>query len=108
MLRPPKRSVLDPPPSLASRRSHGRASRARLALLLLPVLIGLVLASSAQAGPPPVLLGTADSFAVLGGSTITNTGPSVINGDLGLHPGTSVTGFPPGTVNGSTLALSRV
>ena len=55
----------------------------------------------AQAGSPPVLLGTADSFAVLAGSTITNVGPSVINGDLGLHPSTAVVGFPPGTLNGA-------
>ena len=52
-------------------------------------------------GPPPVLLGAADSFAVLAGSTITNTGPTVISGDLGLHPGTAVVGFPPGTVDGA-------
>ena len=56
---------------------------------------------------PPVGLGTADSFAVLAGSTVTNTGPSTINGDLGLHPGTAVTGFPPGTVNGTTQAADR-
>ncbi|MBA3299835.1 MAG: DUF3494 domain-containing protein, partial [Thermoleophilaceae bacterium] len=84
------------PRSSASRRS----GLGRLGLLFLPLLLALAFASTAQAGPPPVLLGTADSFAVLAGSTITNTGPSVINGDLGLHPGTSVTGFPPGTVNG--------
>jgi ice-binding like protein len=71
-------------------------------LLLFALPVALMLATStAQAGPPPVLLGTADSFAILGGSTITNTGDSVINGDLGLHPGTAVTGFPPGTVNGA-------
>ena len=60
-----------------------------------------LLAGTAQAASAPVSLGTADSFAVLAGTTITNAGPTVINGNLGLQPGSAVVGFPPGTVNGA-------
>ena len=46
-------------------------------------------------------LGTAADFAAVAGTTITNTGPTVINGDLGVSPGSAVVGFPPGTLNGT-------
>lgn len=62
-------------------------------------------AVSAAAAPP---VGTEQSFAVLGGSTVTNTGSSVITGNLGLSPGTSVTGFPPGSVTGTIHAADAV
>lgn len=50
--------------------------------------------------PEPIDMGSADSYAVISAETVTSTGSSVVNGDLGLFPGTSVTGFPPAVVTG--------
>src|SRR4051812_24763504 len=50
---------------------------------------------NAQTNPT---LGDSASFAILASRSVTNTGPSIVNGDLGVSTGTSVTGFPPGIV----------
>jgi hypothetical protein len=55
--------------------------------------------TATQACQTAVPLASAANFVILAGSTVTNTGPTIITGgNLGLSPGSAVTGFPPGTL----------
>ncbi len=84
------------------------------ALLFAPHLFASSLLANGEHGwarpqlavAPP--LGTAASFAVLGGSTVTNIGGTVVTGDLGVSPGSAIIGFPPGVVVGTIHATDAV
>src|SRR6202030_4120590 len=81
--------------------------RVRVLLVGAALVLSLTTANhaAAQAGPATVFLGSAGTYAVLGASTVTSTGPTVVNGDLGVWPGTAyVAGTPAATVNGSVHA----
>ncbi|MGA2286777.1 MAG: ice-binding family protein [Dehalococcoidia bacterium] len=74
-----------------------------IALVVLLFAVGSATDVRGQTAPG---LGAASSYAVLGGSTVTNTGTSTVEGDVGVWPGTEVTGFPPGIVTGGTIHLA--
>src|SRR5450759_1756589 len=76
---------------------------------LLLVICMLSMGSLCWAAPRALALGTAANFAVLGSSTVTCTGVSTITGDVGVSPGSAVTGFPaPCTVFGAIHAADAV
>jgi hypothetical protein len=69
----------------------------------LPAAVAALAAGRPQASAQTVVnLGTAESYAVLAGASVSNTGPTTIQGDLGVYSGATVTGFPPGIVEGAT------
>jgi len=71
-------------------------------LLFICLLVLSLLSINAYASP--VNLGAAASFGVLGGTTVTNDGNTIINGDLGVYSGSAITGFPPGIYTGALHA----
>jgi hypothetical protein len=81
----------------ALRRHAGYSLLAAVPVLATTISLLLAGQSAAFAAVAPVL-GSASTFAVLAASTVTNSGNTVLDGNLGLSPGTSVTGFPPGTI----------
>jgi hypothetical protein len=82
-------------------------TKRRASRLLAAAAFPAALFCASSPGWAAPILGNASPFAVLAGASITSTGSTVITGELGVSPGTSVTGFyPPGVVIGGTVHLN--
>ena len=88
----------------ALRRASFGKSNAAGAMLL--AVVGLVAASWSALEAQTVSLGAAQDVAILGASTITNTGPTTIIGNIALSPGSAITGFPAGVVLGGAIHIN--
>jgi hypothetical protein len=96
--------------TFARTRRGGHSGPRRLwALLVVPAAGSVALFAGALAGPGPAFaagpgLASAADYSVLAGSAVTNIGPSVLSGDVGVSPGTAITGFSTATIGGATHA----
>src|SRR5580698_11633047 len=104
---------IDMPSAIASNatttrhhRPHIRWGSSLLALLVLGAMLSLMVGGAGAA--TPVSLGTANTFAVLAGSGITNTGATVLNGDIGTYPTPAITGAASLVVTGAVHADDAV
>ena len=87
--------------SRGSRNPHGFSPLALGIAVIVAMAALIATQSGASAAQSPVSLGTAGNYEVLAGTLVTNTGLSQITGNLGVYPGTGVSGFPPGTITGT-------
>jgi hypothetical protein len=87
---------------------HPRIARLAVPAVAVIATLSVVLATAAQAASEPVPLGAAESFGVLAGAGITNTGPTTITGDIGTFPTTSVTDLGTVTLIGTDHAGDAV
>ena len=103
---------------LIANSTHNRLDRLARSLQVICLVLAVIFSGTGGIALASVLtspargLGSAANFLVLGGSTVTNTGATVVAGELGTSPGTTITGFPPGQVTeggkthmGDALAL---
>jgi hypothetical protein len=67
------------------------------------VAFAMLLLVGAAPAAAQISLGSAQSFGVLAGSAVTSTGATTVNGSVGVSPGGTVTGFPPGLIVGGTI-----
>ena len=87
---------------------NSRAVVAMVAIALV-IAIGAMAGRTANAATTTVPLGTAGAFSILAGTpSITNTGATTIDRNVGIHPAASITGFPPGVIGGTTHAGDAV
>jgi hypothetical protein len=78
-----------------------RKTRSISLLVAVLLVVMMVVPATSVAAQPTVNLGTTSNFAILAGERITNTGPTVINGDVGVHPGSAFDGQDEATINGA-------
>lgn len=76
--------------------------------LTLALLATMAVPAISIAAEPTVNLGSTASFAILAGQTITNTGPTTINGDVGVHPGSTFPGQDEATITGAVHLADAV